>query len=148
MIFKITRIVCLPLICIVALSLILFKTPAECEELDCNTTDVVITIDVAPNTLNIQSQGEVVTVHTNIGYSVVVGSTVTLNGIEIDHWKADNRGYFVAKFIMDEIKKLALDELQINDYNTFQLVGVTSTGESFCGQQDIMIIDNVPAGGQ
>lgn len=148
MIFKITRTVCLPLVCIFVLSLILFKTPAECDELDCNTTDVVITIDVAPNTLNIQSQGEVVTVHTDIGYSVVAGSTVTLNGIEIDHWKADNRGYFVAKFIMDEIKKLALDELQINDYNTFQLEGETTTGDSFCGQQDIMIVNNVPVGGQ
>ena len=32
----------------------------------------------------------------------VVGSSVYLNSVAIDHWKADNRGNFVAKFLSDE----------------------------------------------
>lgn len=42
-----------------------------------------ITIQVAPSTLNIESQGQVVTVHTSIAFSSVVGGSVFLNGIEI-----------------------------------------------------------------
>jgi hypothetical protein len=71
-----------------------------------------IQIDVAPNVLNVQSDGIVVTVHTDIAYNVVVGSTVFLNGVPINHWKSDARGNFVAKFLTDEIK--TLDELVIN----------------------------------
>jgi len=71
--------------------------------------DFEIEIDVSPNVLNIQSQGTVVTVHTDIGFSAVVGSSVLLNDVEIQSWKADNRGNFVAKFFMDAIKELPLD---------------------------------------
>ena len=57
-----------------------------------------IEIDVAPNVLNIQSESTVVTVHTDIAYSLVVGASVYLNDVEIYYSKSDNRGYFVAKF--------------------------------------------------
>ena len=46
-----------------------------------------IQIDVAPNVLNIQSESVVVTVHTDVAYSLVAGSTVFLNGVAISHWK-------------------------------------------------------------
>ena len=107
-------------------------------------SDDAIAIDIAPNVLNIQSESVVVTVHTDIAYSVVDGATVSLNGAEIDYWKSDARGNFVAKFLSDDIKYL--DGLIINDYNMLVLEGFTTGGESFIGMQDIKVIDIMPQG--
>lgn len=105
-----------------------------------------ISIDVAPNTLNIQSEAQVVTVHTSIAYSDVDGGTVTLNGVEISWWKADNQGNFVAKFVMAEVKALAdTGDLAVPGENELTLVGSTDDAE-FTGTQGITIIDIVPTG--
>lgn len=103
-----------------------------------------IQIDVAPNVLNIQSEGVVVTVHTNISFSSVVGSTVFLNGVEISHWKSDARGNFVAKFLSDDIK--TLEGLIIDGQNTLVLTGYDTNGEAFIGTQDIKVINVLPRG--
>ena len=103
-----------------------------------------ISIDVAPNVLNIESQGEAVTVHTDIAYWNVDVYTVYLSGVAISSWKADNRGNFVAKFLMDEIK--TLDGLVIGDYNTLKLVGLTGNDETFVGTAEIMVVDIDPKG--
>jgi hypothetical protein len=132
-----TKTVCLPVLCCMALALVLFQAPAKCYGFD-------IEIDVSPNVLNIQSESTVVTVHTDIAYSLVVGASVFLNGVAIDWWKSDDRGNFVAKFVSDEIK--TLDGLIIGDYNTLTLTGYTTGGEAFIGSQDIMVIDNNPVG--
>ena len=101
--------------------------------------EVEITIDVAPNVLNLASASEVVTVHTSIPYSAVVGQTVTLNGIEISSWKSDNRGYFVAKFDSDEVKDLPnienLDRIELT------LSGDTVDGDTFYGASEITVIN-------
>jgi len=96
-------------------------------------------IRIAPETLNLSSDGTVVTVHTDILYSEMDVYTVYLANVAISSWKADNRGYFVAKFLMDDIK--AIDGLILNDYNIFQLVAVTVGGEPVCGEADVMVID-------
>ncbi|WP_419660372.1 uncharacterized protein Dvar_07320 [Desulfosarcina variabilis str. Montpellier] len=98
-----------------------------------------ITIDVAPNVLNMQNNGQVVTVHTDIAYGVVQASTVYLNDIAINSWKSDLRGNFVAKFVMNQVKKLQLD---IDEYNTLTLVGLATNGDTFAGSQDILVVDN------
>ena len=98
-----------------------------------------ISIEVAPRTLNIDSDGQVVTVHTDIAYWEVDVSSVFLNGVLISSWKADNRGNFVAKFLMDEIK--TLDGLVIDGYNALTLLGATVDGTSFVGSQEIMVIE-------
>ena len=103
-----------------------------------------IEIDVAPNVLNIQSDGEVVTVHTDIAYSMVEGASVLLNGLAIEWWKADAQGNFVAKFEMDAVKEL--DGLVIGDYNLLTVTGKTRDGLPFIGTQDIKVIDVVPKG--
>jgi hypothetical protein len=103
-----------------------------------------IQIDVAPNVLNLQSASVVVTVHTDIAYSLVVGSTVFLNDVAISHWKADARGNFVAKFSSEEVK--SLDGLRIDELNALVLVGYTADGEAFLGTQDIKVIDVIPQG--
>ena len=137
MILKRAKTLCLPVLCCMALTLVLFQMPAQCHAFEIN-------IDVAPNVLNIQSNGTVVTVHTDIAYGSVNFSTVYLNGLAIDSWKADDRGNFVAKFLMDAVK--TLDGLVIGGYNTLTLVGVDTDGEAFSGTQDILVIDNIPKG--
>ncbi len=123
--------------CFVLLLAGLMLTPATSYSLD-------IEIDISPNVLNIQSQGTVVTVHTDIAYSSVYAYSVYLNGILIQSWKADDCGNFVAKFSMEEVK--ALDGLVMGDYNTFSMAGLTTDGEPFGGEQDIKVVDNVPQG--
>jgi len=100
-----------------------------------------IIIDISPNVLNLGSQGEVVTVHTNIAYGEVYASTLYLNDVPISGWKADDRGYFVAKFLMDDIK----DQVNVGLYK-FTLTGTTIDGVLFSGTQFIKIVDNIPAG--
>jgi hypothetical protein len=104
---------------------------------------MTIDIDVAPNVLNLQNQGEVVTVHTDLPFSSVVGSSVSINGVEIAWWKSDNQGNFVAKFVIEEIKDLPLN---IGEYNTLTLTGVTINNDSFEGTAEIRVIDVIPAG--
>lgn len=99
-----------------------------------------IVIDLAPNVLNLGSEGEFVTVHTNIVYQDVDTLTVYLNGIPIRSWKSDDRGFFVAKFLMSDIDDLPL---VIDDYNTLRLEGITIDGDSFEGEQDILVIERV-----
>ena len=104
MILKNVKTLCLPVLCCMALALLLFQVPAKCYGFD-------IEIDVSPNVLNIQSKSTIVTVHTDVAYSLVTGASVFLNGVTIDWWKSDDRGNFVAKFNSDEVK--ALDGLII-----------------------------------
>ncbi|MGD8981376.1 MAG: hypothetical protein PVF42_07270 [Desulfobacterales bacterium] len=105
-----------------------------------------ITIDVAPNVLNLQrTVDKCVTVHTDILYSKVdhYNSKVLLlvgNGYtEAYSCFSDDRGYFVAKFWRE-----AVGDLVSVGYNTFTLTGVDYDGEEFSGTQDILVVDNVP----
>ena len=123
--------------CFAVLAVCLLVSPTTSHAFD-------IEIDIAPNVLNLQNQGSVVTVHTDVGYGLVDVYTVYLNGLAIQSWKADNQGNFVAKFSMDAVKEL--EGLSIGDDNTFQIVGLTIEGEPFVGEEDILIIDVVPRG--
>ena len=130
----------LVIFCCVTLSLVFFQTPSISHAFE-------ISIQVSPNTLNIQSQSQVVTVHTSIGYTSVTGGTVTLNGIEISWWKADNQGNFVAKFVMSEVKGLAdTGELTVPGENKLTLIGYTTDGSEFSGTTTISVIDVLPSG--
>lgn len=100
-----------------------------------------IEIDVSPKVLNLSSNGQVVTVHTNIEYGLVDVSSLYLDGIPISSWKADDRGYFVAKFMMDDIKSLPLN---IGEANIVKLVGLTTNGLAFWGEEAIQVILNLP----
>jgi len=125
--------------CVLAVTLCWLLYPAAAL-----SAEIPIQIDVAPNVLNIQSQGAIVTVHTDIAYSAVDGASVYLNGVAIQWWKADARGNFVAKFVMDEIK--TLDGLIIDGYNVLVLNGYTTDGDTFKGEQEIKVIDITPRG--
>lgn len=137
---KMTTKVCLALVCSVVCMLFLVDLPSECHGFE-------IAIEVAPNTLNIQSEGNVVTVHTSIAYGAVDHDNVFLNDIEISSWKADARGYFVAKFLMSEVKALAdTGDLTVPGENVLSLVGYTTDGAEFTGSQTITVINVEPAG--
>jgi hypothetical protein len=131
---------CFSLICCLALSVAFCQAPSECLGFE-------ISIEVAPNTLNIQSAGKVVTVHTGIAYGSVDHDNVYLNEILISSWKADNRGNFVAKFLMEEVKDLAdSGDLEVPGENELTLVGYTTEGAEFTGTQVITVIDVEPSG--
>jgi hypothetical protein len=142
MIKRVGKLACLSVVWCMAISLILIQAPALCFS---DETTIDIDIDVAPNVLNIQSEGQVVTVHTEIAYWDVVASTVLLNNVEIKSWKADNRGYFVAKFFMESIKGLLVDEEIGDDYTlNLTLYGYRTDGVVFSGEQEIKVIDIIP----
>jgi hypothetical protein len=103
--------------------------------------DIDIAIKISPHVLNLSRPGDCLTVHTDISCSQVVGSSVTLNGVVIQSWKADNRGQFVAKFDMADIANLPLE---VGAYNRFELTGDTIDGQIFCGAEEIMVINNAP----
>lgn len=120
------------LIALTAMLLAVNLTPADAYE---------ILIDVSPSVLNLQSKGTVVTVHTNIDYDLVTVTSVFLNKVPVSFYKSDDRGYFVAKFDMNEIKKLPL---AIGEYNTLLLIGKTEEGLTFSGSQNIKVVDVIP----
>jgi hypothetical protein len=111
-----------------------------------NVSGFEISITVAPNVLNFESEGHVVTVHTDIAYSSVDAHSVYLNGVLIQSWKADNRGNFVAKFAMEDIETAA--GLVIGDYNELLLVGYSYDYGSFSGIDQVMVIAITPNGGK
>lgn len=98
------------------------------------------TIRIAPNMLNIGSSGTVVTVHTSLPYSSVVSASVTLNDLEIQSWKADARGNFVAKFSMSAVKALVTSGALTLGQVTLTLEGITQGGEDFTASSTIMVI--------
>ena len=108
----------------------------EVPSLDVAETET-IEIQVAPNVLNLQNKGVVVTIHTDIPFSNVIASSVSLNGIEIQSYKADAHGFFVAKFNIDEVKSLT--GLVIDDYNILTLIGESINGD-FSGSEAILVI--------
>jgi hypothetical protein len=127
----------LAVICCLVLSLTVLQAPVYA---------FVIDIDVAPATLNIRSQSQVVTVHTSIAFGDVDHDTVFLNGIEIHSWKSDNQGNFVAKFLMSEVKALAdSGDLIVPGENEIVIVGYTEDGAEFTGSEWITVIDVRPS---
>jgi hypothetical protein len=96
-----------------------------------------IEITVSPNVINIASNAELVTVHTDLPIGDVVGATVTLDGVAIAWWKADNRGNFVAKFKAADVK----DVVEPDTIATLTLSGMTTSGTAFTGTDDVKIVE-------
>ncbi|MBI5557842.1 MAG: hypothetical protein HY885_09410 [Deltaproteobacteria bacterium] len=115
---------------------LLMLMPAVCSAFE-------ISIDVAPGIMNIQSLGQQVTIHTSVDFAEVDVASVFLNSVPVSSWKEDDRGYFVAKFLMEDVKSLPLI---IDDYNTLKLVGMTLDDEEFWGEQEILVINVIPSG--
>ncbi len=97
-------------------------------------------IRIAPNVLNIGSSGTVVTIHTSLPFSSVVATSVTLNDLEIQSWKADARGNFVAKFSMSSVKALVTSGALRLGQVTLTLEGMTQGGDDFSASSTIMVV--------
>lgn len=104
-----------------------------------------IHIDVAPNTLNLESNGNGVTVHTNIAYADVDCRTVALevegSAIAIRSCYSDLCGDLVVKVDRDDVTGVVSP-----DYATFKLTGETIPNENgdlmtFEGVDTIRVID-------
>ncbi len=117
-----------------ALSMVFVQAPTKCYG------DELI-IQVAPSTLNIQSSGTWVAVHTDIPYSIVLGTSVELNGIPIAWSKADDQGYFVAKFAMSDVKDLYTQGGLALGENLVTLYVLTIDEQEFVGTTTITVID-------
>jgi hypothetical protein len=106
-------------------------------------------IEISPKTVNLAFGGEVVTVHTNIPYNQVIGSSAVLyfgdQGVSISSWKSDNQGYFVAKFLRADVR--TVEGLVIPGSNAFELWGATWNGDSFSGSDTVRVIYREPPRG-
>ncbi len=114
-----------------------------------SSEDMTIHIDVAPNTLNLESNGNGVTVHTNIAYNKDICDTVTLevkgeNGEEgedilIRSCYYDDCGDLVVKVdredVVDAIRDIDANPTKV----TFTLSGSATTG-LFTGTDTIDVI--------
>lgn len=123
------------LVSLVAALLVFSSGPVAADEL-------AIEVVVSPNVINLASASTVVTVHTNIAYGAVAGATVTLSGVAIDWWKADNQGCFVAKFRAQDVKDILVD--YVGQQVTLNLCGETKTGVEFSGSDDVGVINVKP----
>jgi len=127
--------------------LLLFNVGAAADEGLVCPEDIYIEIVAAPNVLNLQSAGQWVTIHTDIPFSLVGGLSWYLNGIPISVIKSDALGYFVGKFVIEDVK----DEV-VEGWNTLTLIGTTldepdNPPLAFCGSCEIRVI-NVQATGR
>jgi len=98
--------------------------------------DLTVPIVVSPSTINLQSQGTWVTVHAEIKYSLVVGASVTLDGVPVNVTFADNRGELVAKFVVGAIR----DIVKPDTTPELELRGDTCDGGTFSGKDMVRVI--------
>ncbi len=114
------------------------------------SSDVMeIHIDVAPNILNLESNGNGVTVHTNISFGSVDCNTVTLEveekPITIRNCYSDLCGDLVVKVDREDVV-YAIGYPDVSPNNaTFTLSGSTATG-LFTGTDTIDVIDVAQSG--
>lgn len=100
-----------------------------------------VDIAISPQTVNLRFQGEWVTVHANILFTLVAPDSVALDGIPADIEKDDDRGYLVAKFKMDKEMTEYLSSFLDEGSATLTLTGETIFGGSFSGSDTVRVID-------
>jgi len=94
-----------------------------------------IVIMISPNTINLNSDGEWVTVHADIPYTAVDHVELFLNDVQVAWTKADNQSDLVAKFAVDEVKDIVSPPSA-----TLTLSGVTVEGVAFSGSDTITVV--------
>jgi hypothetical protein len=93
-----------------------------------------IDIKVSPHVIVLESEGEWITVHTNIAFGSVDTSSVSLNGVPAALTKADLRGNLVAKFTQTDIKAIVAPPETL-----LELRGLTTGGEEFSGSETVEV---------
>ena len=128
---------CAAVACVVFLAIGVSIGATAADEVDVQ----VIGIQVSPSTINLAHQGEVVTVHADIGYTGVVSASLKLNGVEVWYTKSDAQGNLVAKFDVDKVKSIiAVPSAELT------LTGAVETAEGvevlFSGTDTVRVVDN------
>ena len=94
-----------------------------------------VDVQVAPHTMLLShDQSGEVTVHVDIPYSLVVESTIFMNGIAVSWTKADDCGNLVAKFDEEAVKNV----LEVPS-TTLTLSGTTTEGADFAGSDTVKV---------
>ncbi len=98
-------------------------------------TDDPIGVAVSPQALLLGfEQGGFVVVHTDVPYSGVDVSTLTLNGVAVESTKADDCGCLVAYFDEDAIKALVAPPSAL-----MTLCGAMEDGTTFSGSDTVKV---------
>ena len=122
---------CVALLLLAALVGTTLAKPAPSSE-----ASLQIAVQVSPQTLILRSEGEWVTVHTNIPLGQVDRETVSLNGVSAARTKADARGNLVAKFTQTDIEAIVEPPEA-----TLVLTGLKTDGTPFWGSDTIRVVE-------
>lgn len=111
--------------------------------------DKLINIVVSPHTLNLESHGNGVTVHTNIAYADVDCSTVTLEVEEADIIIRSCYSDLCDDLVVKVDREGVVDAIRASGASTeadFTLTGFTTSGDQFTGNDIIDVIDVAASG--
>jgi len=92
----------------------------------CETPDDTFNIMISPQTIVLSSPCDTITVHSNIPYSLVVATSVAINGVDVPFTKADDCGDLVAKIGVDDLAEFLLPGQDITLTLSGQLKNETS----------------------
>ena len=100
-----------------------------------------LSIKASPQTINLDSlsDGDWLTVHTDIGYGSVDRATLALNGIPVAFTFADSRGCLVAKFSLALIEEIVAPPSAV-----LTLTGATTAGLPLEGSDVVTVLDPQP----
>ena len=93
-----------------------------------------LSITISPSVLVLHSEGEWVTVHTNIGLGQVDTGTVALSGLPVARTKADAQGNLVAKFHVEDVKAMVAPPVA-----TLELTLTTTDGRTLSASDTIEV---------
>ena len=101
----------------------------------CQTPDGDFNIMISPRTLVLSSPSDVITVHSNIPYGVVIATSVAVNGVDVPFTKSDSCGDLVAKIGVDDLAEF----LQPNQVITLTLSGMLIDETTFAVDETISV---------
>jgi len=101
----------------------------------CQTPDGDFNIMISPATLILSSPSDVITIHSNIPYGVVIAASVAVNGVDVPFTKADSCGDLVAKINVDDLSAF----LTPNHVVTLTLSGLFMDETAFAVSETINI---------
>ena len=101
----------------------------------CQTPDGDFNIMISPGTLILSSPCDLITVHSNIPYGVVIETSVAVNGVDVSFTKSDSCGDLVAKIGVEDLAEF----LQPNQVITLTLSGMLIDETTFAVDETISV---------
>jgi hypothetical protein len=101
---------------------------------------LLIEIWVNPGFLNLQNQGQTITIYTKLAYSDVLKSNATLNGMSIGSWSSNKDGSYSVKISDSTLRALSIPS-GTQEF-TVTLTGEKKDGTVFTGSAQLTIFNN------